>query len=95
VGVYSEEEAAGTGYREPCTSGQPPYSPDREGDTMAMTFREFMDSQAALLTAFANDWIEKNKEDPEQYPMLMEDGDEGLWDEQLSNFAEAREEFDE
>ncbi|MFN2203559.1 MAG: hypothetical protein ACK2UO_20350 [Caldilineaceae bacterium] len=50
---------------------------------MSQSLSEFIDEQMKLLAVFQKHWVEKHAEDPDNYPLIMEDGNEGLWLEQL------------
>jgi hypothetical protein len=39
-----------------------------------------------MIDAFEKTWLTNHKDDPETFPLVMEDGDEGLWYEQLWDF---------
>lgn len=53
---------------------------------MAQTLSSFMLEMQEKLQAFEIWWLEQNEKDPESFPLTMEDGNEGLWDEMLSEF---------
>jgi len=50
---------------------------------MSQSLSEFIDEQMKLLAVFQKYWVEKHAKDPDNYPLIMEDGNEGLWLEQL------------
>ena len=50
------------------------------------TLDEFLAQARKNITDFEAMWLEKNKLYPEEYPMAMKDGNEGLWWEMLNEF---------
>ena len=43
------------------------------------TLDDFLKEARDDIDVFERTWREKNTESPESYPLLMEDGNEGLW----------------
>lgn len=56
---------------------------------MAQTLTAFFLEQQEKLRAFEQWWLLKHAEDPEAFPLIMEDGSEGLWWEMLQDFEPA------
>lgn len=46
---------------------------------MSQTLKQFAAEVRAAIDEFEKDWIEKNKETPNEYPIEFETGNEGLW----------------
>jgi hypothetical protein len=55
---------------------------------MPQTLDEFIREAKEELDRFETWWRTKHEEDPENFPLQMEDGNEGLWREFLTNFGE-------
>jgi hypothetical protein len=53
---------------------------------MAKTLSGFMLEMQEKLPAFELWWLAQNEKDPEAFPLTMEDGNEGLWDEMFQDF---------
>lgn len=53
---------------------------------MAQSLNDFINGAHAMIDAFEKTWLTNHKDDPETFPLVMEDGDEGLWYEQLWDF---------
>jgi hypothetical protein len=53
---------------------------------MAQTLSSFMLEMQEKLTAFEIWWLEQHEKDPEAFPLTMESGNEGLWDEMFRDF---------
>ena len=56
---------------------------------MAQTLAAFYLEQQEKMRAFEQWWLMKHTEDPDAYPLTMEDGNEGLWWEMLQAFDPA------
>lgn len=54
---------------------------------MAQTLDEFLAEAQKNLKDFEKDWRIKHAQYPEEYPLEMLDGNEGLWWEFLSTYA--------
>jgi hypothetical protein len=53
---------------------------------MALTLEEFIVNHTEMLVEFALDYKKNNAKYPEQYPLTMVDGNEGLWGEMFDDF---------
>lgn len=51
-----------------------------------MTLDEFVEQERNRLEAFRLAWLKANSTHPNSFPLKMPEGDEGLWDESLSDF---------
>lgn len=58
------------------------------GDPMAQTLDEFLQEAREELVRFEKTWLEEHNKDPEHYPLVMKDGNEGLWWEFLRTSGE-------
>ena len=55
---------------------------------MAQSLEMFVEEQMNVLKEFEKHWLLMNVTNPEHYPMVLPDGQEGLWCEMLANFQE-------
>ena len=53
---------------------------------MAQTLIEFVTQEHIRLSSFELDWQRKHKAEPENYPLEMKSGQEGLWVEFLNEY---------
>lgn len=51
---------------------------------MAQTLAEFIEEAKKELAKFEKMWREQHAKNPENFPLKMEDGNEGLWWEQFT-----------
>lgn len=54
---------------------------------MTQALKDFCEEQRTEINKFEAYWLAKNKEDPETFPMIMKEGNEGLWWEMLQDFS--------
>ena len=50
------------------------------------TLDQFLKQARQNISDFEVMWLMQNKRDPENFPMAMKDGNEGLWWEMLNDF---------
>lgn len=55
---------------------------------MALTLDQFIAQQKKLLDDFADYWRDENSVNSKIFPLSMEDGNEGAWFEQFSQFGD-------
>jgi hypothetical protein len=56
-----------------------------------MNIEEFSADIEFSIKAFKQRWIEKNKENPEQYPLEFSEGNSGVWYEMFQYFLSSGE----
>ena len=58
---------------------------------MAQSIDQFVLEASQLLMDFKRDWKKNNEKNPEQWPLEMEDGNEGLWWEMFMEYDKPNE----
>lgn len=53
---------------------------------MALSLNDFVEHEVTRLDDFKRWYLKENKRNPEQYPLTLPNGDEGLWDEMFADF---------
>lgn len=54
---------------------------------MAQTLEEFMAELRTDVDRFEKWWREMNTKEPDYFPLVLPDGNEGVWFESFTNFA--------